>query len=88
MIINVLYKGSVIFQAEKQRIDDKLIVSISDCFTNHTQTRDYELYISDSHGWQSMRMPNITISEDDRRKLIAESLSEMTNLLKKKGQRQ
>lgn len=83
MNVYLLYKGEVIFEAENQRIDDKLISSIAGSFTNHTLTRDYEIGVVEGSGWRNLRMPDITLSEDDRKKIIAESISEMSDSLKK-----
>ena len=83
MKIYLIYKGEVIFEVENQRIDDKLISSIAGSFTNHTLTRDYEISVVEDFGWRNMRMPDITLSEDDRKKIIAESISEMLDSLKR-----
>lgn len=83
MNIYLLYKGEVIFKAENQRIDDKLINSIAGSFTNHTQTRDYEIGVVEGSGWRKLRMPDLTLSEDDRKKIIAESISAMSGSLKR-----
>lgn len=83
MNVYLLYKGEVVFKAENQRIDDNLISSIAGTFTNHTPTREYEIGVEDGFGWRKIRMPDITLSEDDLKKIIAEDISEMLDSLKR-----
>ena len=83
MKVYLLYKGDVIFQAENQRIDDNLISSIAGNFTRYTTTRDYEIGVEDGFGWRKMRMSDITLSKPALKNMIAESISEMLDSLKR-----